>query len=336
MYSVKAGYNLALEQKMRMEASSSSSSCGELWKWIWNLEVIPKVKLFMWKCLANAIPIAMGLRSRNLDVDVGCRRCGLHEESLEHVLRECDWAATLWSVSPLRLPPLPGECSIADWFEKIRSFPSRQTHALFATLAWSIRYSRNMFFFQQKVISHFECLTMAFRAMWSPPNRASNQQSQALTVVCDRDGQRKVSCDVAWNGGSGIGIGVVMSEGGGEVVSCRFGFIQGKFSVLEGEALAVLEGLNLCRERGVEDAIIETDSQSLYWMLLKREEDLSYLGNMLQAITRKMDSLTHASLSWTPREGNAIVDKLTSFALDNFAPLSTSLMLPVAVNILSS
>ncbi|XP_057774927.1 uncharacterized protein LOC130993908 [Salvia miltiorrhiza] len=229
---------------------------------------------------------------------------------------------------------MSGDCSIIDWFEKIQSCPDHQVHAHFASLAWSIWYSRNLLIFQQKEISHMECLVIANQACWKPPLRASTQHQQAVTVTCDREGQRKISCDVAWNGWNGIGIGVVMTTEDSGVVGCRYGFIQGNFSVLEGEALALLEGMYLGREHGVEDVIFETDSQSLYWLLHKREDDLSYLGNTLRDINREMDSFSLAMLSWTPRDGNFVADKLASFALCNFSSLSSALVLSFDVNIL--
>ncbi|XP_057790943.1 uncharacterized protein LOC131008058 [Salvia miltiorrhiza] len=253
MYTVKSRYKLAMKIRQRNEASTSSEG-SVLWNWIWGLDVIPKVKLFMWKCLANAIPTAMALRRRNVDIDPCCRRCGTHEETMEHVLRDCAWSEVLWRVSPLRLQPPNGDCSMMDW---------------------------NLLIFQQKDISHLDCLAIASRALWSTPLRESLPNQLPLSVDFCRLGQLKASSDAALSVGKGFGIGVVLRDKDDDIKGCRFGFA---FSVIEGEAIAMLECLRLCQERGVSDVIFETDSQLLYWLLIKRENDMSYLGDTLRAI----------------------------------------------------
>ncbi|XP_057787368.1 uncharacterized protein LOC131004675 [Salvia miltiorrhiza] len=260
-YTVKSGYRLAVNLSLRNEASSSS-------------------------------PYAQALRHRGIDIDNFCRRCGVHEESMEHDLRDCVWAETLRAASPLRLPPISGFCSIPEWFKKIRSCPYREVHSQFACLAWSIWYARNMFVFQHEELSHIECLAIESRAQWSTSACASQQNSKVNRVVYCRAGQMKFSSDAALNEGLGLGMG------------------GGAFTALEGEALAMLESFHLCREHGITDTIFETDNQALYWNLVKREDDLSYLGDTLRAIYELISSFRHIEFSWTPREGTVVADSL--------------------------
>ncbi|XP_057793056.1 uncharacterized protein LOC131009662 [Salvia miltiorrhiza] len=247
----------------------------------------------MWKCLIGALPVASALQRRSIEVDVLCRRCGEQMETPEHALRDCKWVEVMWAVSPIRLSPLQSMCSIPDWFDKIRLCPQRETHAQFATLAWAVWYARNMLLFQNKELSHLECLEIAARARWLPAVTASSLQSRASRVLCDREGQVKISTDATVREGVGIGCGAVLTFGDYEVLGCRFGFKRGEFSAVEAEALAMLEGLNLCCEHGASDIIVETDCQSLYWMVVKREMDFSYLGNTLSAIYELFCSFTH-------------------------------------------
>ncbi|XP_057793069.1 uncharacterized protein LOC131009675 [Salvia miltiorrhiza] len=93
-YSVKSGYWLAVNLLRRNEPSSSESH-SSLWKRIWNLNVIPKVKIFMWKCVVEALPTNMALKSIGVDVNSKCRKCGLKDEYMEHSLRDCGWVKAL-------------------------------------------------------------------------------------------------------------------------------------------------------------------------------------------------------------------------------------------------
>ncbi|XP_057811890.1 uncharacterized protein LOC131026138 [Salvia miltiorrhiza] len=273
MYSVKSGYLLVVEIKQRDEASTSRQ-VGVLWKWVWSLEVIPKVKMFLWKCLSNCLPTAMALRGRGIDVDGFCRRCGLSEETLQ---------------------PLEQEESIVHWFEKIRACPQREVHALFATLAWTIRHS-------------------------------------AASLDCDGDSVCKVTSDAALRVGVGAGLGAVVKRGDGAMLGCRFGFKSGVFSALEGEAFALLEGLILRREKGVREVIAETDCQHLYWMLARKDRDLSYLGDTLDKIQELKSQFHRLDFSWTPREGNSIADSIACFALSSLSCFSSHDVIPAGVN----
>ncbi|XP_057786478.1 uncharacterized protein LOC131003926 [Salvia miltiorrhiza] len=181
-----------------------------------------------------------------------------------------------------------------------------------------------------------DCLAIANRALCSSSVSVQTQQQQATHLECTGTDMFKISSDVAVDQNKGIGIGAVLVDGDGLVVACRYGFKQGMFTVVEGEALAMVEGLKLCHERGSINIIAETDCQQLYWLLQRQETDLSYLGDTLREISEMKRNFQSLAFSWTPREGNAIADRLASVALSSFSPLSSSLGLPFDVNYVPS
>ncbi|XP_057811715.1 uncharacterized protein LOC131025953 [Salvia miltiorrhiza] len=333
MYTVKSGYWLASLQRRRADPSTSDQS-KDLWKWIWSLEVIPKVKMFMWKCLAEALPTNSALRKKSIDLDPMCRRCGNGFEMMEHALRDCVWMKVLWVVSPLRLPPIPEAeiCPIQAWFERIRSVPHKESHATFAAIAWAAWYTRNLLVFQGKEMDHKECLTIAHRGTWPKTVCESPKCSMPTHIFCSRPGQLKVACDAAVVPNFGIGVGSILMDGEGSVQGCRYGAWRGAYTSLEGEALAVLEGLRLCAEKEATDVVVETDNQELYWSITRNETHLSYLGDSICEIRALVESLEHVEFSWTKREGNEMADKLASHALAGFFPILSHDVLPFDVN----
>ncbi|XP_057811831.1 uncharacterized protein LOC131026073 [Salvia miltiorrhiza] len=144
-FSVKSGYLLASSLRSSHEASTSVDD-SELWNWVWGLEVIPKVKLFLWKCLSGSLPTAQALVSRSVELQPWCRRCGEEMESIEHAIRDCSWAAFLWEISPLRLTPVnqSDPWNVKVWVERIRSIPDKEVHNLFASLCWACWYAQNL------------------------------------------------------------------------------------------------------------------------------------------------------------------------------------------------
>ncbi|XP_057775013.1 uncharacterized protein LOC130993991 [Salvia miltiorrhiza] len=335
-YTVKSGYHLACSLSQRSEASSSNQD-ESLWHWIWGLEVLPKIKLFMWKCLAGAIPTSQALLSRSINIDPLCRRCGNDFETLEHALRDCPWASFIWEVSPLRLSPAPanGHCSIAAWFEIIRQIPHGETHKSFANLVWAIWHARNLLVFQDKEISHFDCLSASQRVIWNRLVSTPKAAAPPVAVECRRDHQVRIFCDASVVEGVGVGIGVVVKDKDGLVQCCCYGFLHGVFTVLEGEAKAVHTGLQLCKDRNFDDAIAVTDSQLLYWCLVNGELDLSYLGDTLAGIRLLAAELRFCAFSWTPREGNANADGLAKLAMSCRTVFTFSDVLPNLGNLSS-
>ncbi|XP_057791176.1 uncharacterized protein LOC131008305 [Salvia miltiorrhiza] len=158
---------------------------------------------------------------------------------------------------------------------------------------------------------------IAQRAVCSKPLPDHLSLARNLTLKCSRDSQFKINCDAAIDVGRGFGFGVVSTNKDGMLVGGRQGFIPGFYSAEEGEARAILEGLIMCKDKGLEDIIIETDCQSLFWRLQNRKEDRSSLGDSVDKIISLAASFGCCSFSWTPREGNYIADCLAKVSLLN-------------------
>lgn len=66
-YLVKSGYHWALTRNQSQRSLNSHTSAtilGALWKIVWNLEVPPKLKCFIWKTLHATIPTMANLYQR--------------------------------------------------------------------------------------------------------------------------------------------------------------------------------------------------------------------------------------------------------------------------------
>lgn len=69
-------------------------------KGVWNLNVAPKIKLFLWKTFLGALPVGERLISRNIAGDPKCTRCGL-TESIYHLLFQYEFAQRIWALAPI-------------------------------------------------------------------------------------------------------------------------------------------------------------------------------------------------------------------------------------------
>lgn len=67
------------------------------------IDVIPRVRIFLWKAYNNALPTRTNLKKRRSDVDPTCMLCGADNETTKHLLLHCLTIFPLWHGSMLRL-----------------------------------------------------------------------------------------------------------------------------------------------------------------------------------------------------------------------------------------
>ena len=84
-------YLLAIDENL--EASNFRG------KWIWKLQTLPKIKMFLWKCLHMSLPMKAILTHRGIGSLGDCDSCTELEESINHVLRDCLTAKNFWEQS---------------------------------------------------------------------------------------------------------------------------------------------------------------------------------------------------------------------------------------------
>ncbi|OMO59554.1 reverse transcriptase [Corchorus capsularis] len=82
----------------RQRSSGASSSYlipEDLWKFIWNLNVPNRIRIFMWRA-CKSILINHVLWRRHLRQDPVCPCCSKFPETIEHTLLLCDWVLPVW------------------------------------------------------------------------------------------------------------------------------------------------------------------------------------------------------------------------------------------------
>ncbi|KAL5865358.1 hypothetical protein ACOSQ3_002872 [Xanthoceras sorbifolium] len=85
---MKSGYRVAAQEKLSFKCSSSCPD-SKWWLSLWNLNIPPKIKIFIWRVCHNAIPSLCNLCSRKIVVDPCCPRYGDAFESSAHALFWC-------------------------------------------------------------------------------------------------------------------------------------------------------------------------------------------------------------------------------------------------------
>jgi len=111
----------------------------------WKVRCPPKIKHFLWQLLSGCIAVMKNLKSRGIQGDICCARCGDPEESINHVFFECPPARQVWALS--KIPSHPNIFPISSFFANMdhlfwRVNPKMDDHQ-FVWILWYIWKCQN-------------------------------------------------------------------------------------------------------------------------------------------------------------------------------------------------
>lgn len=75
-----------------------------LWKEVWKIEVLPKIRFFAWQALLNKLPTRARLARWDPSISPLCPLCNLADETIDHLLIQCPFAKNLWLGLPESIP----------------------------------------------------------------------------------------------------------------------------------------------------------------------------------------------------------------------------------------
>ena len=134
-----------------MEAESFDVS------WIWKLNTLPRIQMFIWRCMHRSIAVKEVLAKRGISLDNSCPMCQSDTESLTHALRDCSLVKPVWQqLGTHCLNPSSFSQGIRDWLISNSSLKSSQNavgipwNILFPYTVWMIWKQRNQGYFSNK------------------------------------------------------------------------------------------------------------------------------------------------------------------------------------------
>ena len=143
MYSVKSGYRfLSKESNVQPPLSNFSSQGVGWWRQIWSIEVLNKIKNFVWRCSREAIPTRANLCKRKIVPDGVCDKCKSHAEDCSHALFFCSDVQVVWALDPQRQWLLARQGQTAKEIFKYE-LEEKKDVALLAFTSWALWNGRN-------------------------------------------------------------------------------------------------------------------------------------------------------------------------------------------------
>ncbi|XP_043700051.1 uncharacterized protein LOC122650727 [Telopea speciosissima] len=223
IYSVKSPYHLLSNQWVEKEERNSSSTTlpqwkeifSLVWKSIWSYSSLPKIKHFLWRACGDGIASGVTLHQWRVPIDRQCLRCGVAEETNEHILLYCPFAWAVWfgSIYPQRVPE---NVRLSGWISRWSSLFSmgksaaKEAMSLASFICWHLWCSRNALLFSSKADSPNDVILSAHRACTDflmasmPPPRSSDSPLPSSTSMVSTWtppplDSFKLNCDASWN-----------------------------------------------------------------------------------------------------------------------------------------
>jgi len=134
IYTANSGYSWVLA-RMNSVITSNSPSCS----WIWKLP--EKIKFLFWLACHNSVPALSMLNHRNIAHFAVCSRCGLHDETFLHCVRDCTHSKHLWQHAEFNQSDFFFNEDAINW---IKNGVMGPYSFLFAATIWWAWRNRNM------------------------------------------------------------------------------------------------------------------------------------------------------------------------------------------------
>lgn len=313
----KSAYALLLE-KDNLPASLGGNR--KFWGRLWNMNIKPKWKTFLWILLNKALALQVNLEKRGIFIPGSCHLCNNIKESEEHLFRDCNVAARVWMGSCLGIQTTGNEyIPINQW---ITNFLSKfwkedgvdsERGLWFCAILWSIWLHRNHVVFRGANPNPYHVLRMAEELVREEVQR--REDLKRATAKYDHVGvinrgeiifshgtsqgrQCIISVDGAWKRvrkktSIAAGIGWIAKEG--DVVIFSGNDIVRANSALQCEGLAVVRAITEALNKGEEDIKVLTDSESLINSLNQNLFPL-HLFNICQDIRKYCELLSSCEI----------------------------------------
>lgn len=299
---------------------------------IWSPRCSPKMKLFMWSIVQDALPLGENLQRRGVTSDVLCPRCKSVESKM-HTFFLCPFAKEVWSKIPLReAVHLAATDTFKSAMVRFRSAtclpPSGVSNTIIPWVCWSIWKDRNSLIFEGVGKQPVEIATtgIALAKEWNEAQLPSEKvQTTYLRNQMDRlreipKANRQISVwltDAAWDANR-LRAGLAWVQIGESGTTIRKGASIQNFvnSPLIAEALALREGLFLAADQGIENLWIGSDNLTLIGAITDKTQRKELLG-----IIKDIHNLSAAFVSTRffhiPREKVEEADALAKAFLRN-------------------
>ncbi|XP_056695811.1 uncharacterized protein [Spinacia oleracea] len=248
------------------------------YRWIWNLDIPPKIQIFLWQICHNSIPTRDILFQRKILPFNVCPLCDTYIESINHLFIQCPTAKQIWNLDHTK-KWLDFSIPFCDFFETIDYLRKyQQTLCKFLFIIWTLWKERNDCIFNNCNFNTFRvfCKANFYFKEWQVRTNIDQHQlkgtpltSHTHTIITHNppvlvrwypppQGTFKLNFDGSCNSSSAA-VGFIIRDNNGTVISIRT-YNLGITQAFMAEACALHKGLKEARNLNIKNIYIEGDN----------------------------------------------------------------------------
>ncbi|XP_078151441.1 uncharacterized protein LOC144546765 [Carex rostrata] len=240
----------------------------EVWTSIWKKgKIVPRLRLFIWKLLNEALPLGNILTSRIRRGDPTCHMCGAQSETVNHFLFLCPFSRGCWLASPLPLRTENLSVPLIQVLHELGGLLTPQQWTDFVCISWSIWRCRNDLAYSGKVpsIASFHKYLCTIENETSVAATVSIKTADSSGGHHQNEAGRCCYTDGAWTQNWEAGVGFVLFEGQ-TLLAYKVKHVTA-FSPLHAEALGLLQAIKFCIENRWDSCVFASDCSNLVRMV---------------------------------------------------------------------
>jgi hypothetical protein len=176
LYSIRSSYRALKRERdtraaLTLNATGSSDEAG-WWKKLWQLKILPKIRVFWWRVLHGYLPTKGELRRGHVAREDHCEACGMPGEDLYHIAVTCTYSSQFWQavreITGCKLPPLHPATWTKDLL--VADVCSQTDASIIICGVWSLWSGRNA--------------RRHGRTRWSPEAAVKHVASMVQELIC--------------------------------------------------------------------------------------------------------------------------------------------------------
>ncbi|XP_026417369.1 uncharacterized protein LOC113312850 [Papaver somniferum] len=247
-------------------------------KAFWKSHLLPKVQLFLWKCVENILYTCSKIFRFNNNHDSMCKSCQSGaSETPEHMFLHCDFARNVWSnipsVSHAITQDSNDDISIKDWISKwltSKNLQDKSTTVL--TAAWCIWKDKCSRVFENKSLNSLSTARSAIRmagdtastlvtitthnadtTLVYEDNFLSSIPQDKLLIFCDAYFEKDTN---------NSGVGIVVMNYAGDFKGCKL--VAGREACPEGaESMEIFEAARWIQANNFQNICLISDAKNV-------------------------------------------------------------------------
>lgn len=291
---------------------SNTEADGKAWTSLWSMQVLSKIKVFLWRLAQHSLPTSDLLNHRNMSDTLVCTLCGA-EDSWRHALVSCNMARCVWSLSSevmVEHMSLNMDGNARNWlFHMHETMPQDEFITMVVTLwaIWSARRKaihkkiyQSPFATHSFILSYLSDLKVLQKPARTSPRKPTPRPAHWIAPLADH---MKINVDAAISRAGDFGaVGAICKNQNGKFMVASGIVFRNIDDPATLESLAIREALALAEDLYVQSFCIASDCKTAVEAI--KEGSAASYGAIIHEITVRSSSFISCEFRHEYRSSN--------------------------------